>query len=41
MADSFTKKIDKFFDNNSPGGYITTDVSISESNLDARINAAI
>lgn len=41
MAETFTNKLEKFFDNNTPGGYITTSVSISDSDLDQRINTAV
>lgn len=38
---NFTKNLEEFFDNNTPGGYIQTNVTIGESDLDARINAAV
>lgn len=43
MADNltFTQKVDKFFDNNTPGGYIQTTVNISDNDLSTRIEQAV
>lgn len=38
MATTFTHKLENFFDNNTPGGYIQTSINITDSELDARIN---
>ena len=38
---SLTSNLESFFDNNTPGGYIQTNVSISNNDLDQRINQAI
>ena len=38
MATTFTHKLESFFDNNTPGGYIQTSINITDSELDARIN---
>ena len=41
MADTFTNKFEKFLDNNQPGGYIQTTITINDDDLDARINQNI
>ena len=38
---SFTTNLENFLDNNQPGGYITTSINISNTDLEARITQAI
>lgn len=38
---TFTQKFEDFLDNNHPGGYMSTSISISDSDLDARISQNI
>lgn len=38
---SFTTDLEKFFDNNTPGGYIQTKVNISNDDLNERINTIL
>lgn len=41
MAQTFTNKLEDFFDDNSPGGYIQTSVNISNDDLNERINTIL
>ena len=38
---TFTQKFEDFLDNNHPGGYMSTSINISDSDLDARISQNI
>lgn len=38
MATTFTNKLESFFDNNTPGGYIRTSINISDDDITERIN---
>ena len=41
MASELTKNFESFLDNNNPGGYVQTSISVSDDNLNDRINEVL